>query len=58
MEKLKEKNQDINEKASTNEFAWKKMKEEIGRIKYGSVTAVIHEGKIVQIDTNTKIRLT
>lgn len=51
MEKVKEKN----EKA--NEIALEKIKEEIEKIKYGSVTAVIQDGKVVQVDTNTKIRL-
>lgn len=34
-----------------------KIREEIEKIQYGSVTVVIHDGKIVQLDTNTKIRL-
>lgn len=55
MEKVKEKNREANEKA--NAIALEKVKEEIKKIKYGSVTAVVQEGKIIQIDTNTKIRL-
>lgn len=55
MEKVKEKNSGTNEKA--NLIALEKVAEEIKKIKYGSVTAVVQEGKIVQIDTNTKIRL-
>lgn len=55
MEKLKEKKQEVNEKA--NAFALEKVAEEIRKINYGSVTVVIQEGKIVQIDTSTKIRL-
>lgn len=35
----------------------KQLKEQIGHIQYGSVTVVIHGGKVVQLDTNTKIRL-
>lgn len=52
MENVKETVQEANERA------FKKIKEEVERIKYGSVTAVIQEGRIIQIDTNTKIRLT
>lgn len=33
------------------------IKEEIEKIQFGSVTIVVHEGKIVQIDTSTKKRL-
>lgn len=33
------------------------IKEQIEKIQYGSVTIVIHEGKIVQLDTNAKVRL-
>lgn len=51
MENAKETIQEANEKA------FKKMKEEVERIRYGSVTAVIQEGRIVQLDTSTKIRL-
>lgn len=55
MEKINERSRNAYEKA--NAEALRKMKEEIEKINYGSVTAVIHEGKIVQIDTSTKIRL-
>lgn len=34
-----------------------RLQEEIEKIQFGSVTVVIHEGKIVQLDTNQKIRL-
>lgn len=51
MENAKKNNLEANEKA------FEKMKEEIEKINYGSVTAVIHEGKIVQLDTNIKMRL-
>lgn len=51
MENAKEPVQEANEKA------FLKMKEEIEKIAYGSVTAVIHEGRIVQLDINAKIRL-
>lgn len=55
MEKRKEKNREANEKA--NAIALERVKEEIKKIEYGSVTAVVQEGKIIQIDTNTKTRL-
>lgn len=53
MENVKEKDRGSNE----NTTAFEKMKKEIENIKYGSVTAVIQEGKIVQLDTTAKIRL-
>jgi hypothetical protein len=34
-----------------------KIQAEVDKIQFGSVTLVVHEGKIVQIDTNNKIRL-
>lgn len=44
-------------KHKVEESVWKELREQIEKIQYGSVTVVIHEGKIVQLDTNTKIRL-
>ena len=44
-------------KSEMNERALKRIREEIEKIQYGSVTAVIQEGKIVQLDTNIKTRL-
>lgn len=35
----------------------RQLRERIEHIQYGSVTVVIHGGKVVQLDTNTKIRL-
>lgn len=51
MENVKEK------KSEANEKAFQKLREEVEKIEYGSVTAVIHDGKIVQLDTNKKTRL-
>jgi hypothetical protein len=34
-----------------------KIQNEVEKIQFGSVTLVVHEGKVVQIDTNYKIRL-
>lgn len=44
-------------KTSVDEQMLQKIRTEIERIQYGSVTVVIHDGKIVQLDTNTKTRL-
>lgn len=35
----------------------KQVEEQIKKIQYGSVTIVVHEGKVVQLDTNEKIRV-
>lgn len=35
----------------------RKLKEQIEQIQYGSVTVEVHAGKVVQLETNTKIRL-
>lgn len=45
------------EKRKMDEKVLEQIKEKIESIQYGSVTAVVHEGKIVQLDTNVKIRL-
>lgn len=45
-------------KTEISEEVLEKLKEQIGKIQYGSITLVIHEGKIVQLDTAEKIRLT
>lgn len=44
-------------KCGVNELVMKQIKEQIEKIQYGSVTVVVHGGKIVQVDTNAKIRL-
>ena len=51
MEKANEKKQE------TYAAALEKIEEEIKQIEYGSVTAVIQDGKVIQIDTNKKTRL-
>ena len=33
------------------------LEDQINKVQFGSVTAVIHDGKVVQIDTSNKIRL-
>lgn len=35
---------------------WEIIKEKVNEIQYGSVTITIHNGKIVQVDQNAKIR--
>ncbi len=35
---------------------WEQIREKIENVKYGSVMIQIHDGKIVQVETNTKIR--
>lgn len=44
-------------KTKVDEQTLLKIREEIEKIQYGSVTVVIHDGRIVQLDTSTKIRL-
>lgn len=44
-------------KHGVDELVMKQIKEQLEKIQYGSVTVVVHEGKIVQLDTNAKIRL-
>lgn len=47
-----------NRRCEVNEKQLKIIKDEIEKIQYGTVTVVVHEGKIVQVDTSTKLRLT
>ena len=35
----------------------KQIEEQINKVQFGSVTAVIHDGRVVQLDTSNKIRL-
>lgn len=35
----------------------KELEEQLEKIRYGSITLVIQDGKVVQIDTSTKTRL-
>lgn len=47
-----------NRRCEVSEKQLKIIKDEIEKIQYGTVTVVVHEGKIVQVDTSTKLRLT
>lgn len=46
-----------NRRCEVSEKQLKIIKEEIEKIQFGAVTIVVHEGKIVQVDTSTKLRL-
>lgn len=46
-----------NKGCQVSSITLQQIKEEIEKIQFGSVTIVVHEGKIVQIDTSTKKRL-
>ena len=35
---------------------WNDIRKKTRDIKYGSITITLHDGKIVQVDTNTKTR--
>ena len=41
---------------NTNKDCWEKIKELISGLKYGSVIITVHDGKITQVETSTKIR--
>lgn len=38
------------------EECWKKIKEQVSSLKYGNVIITVHDGKITQVETSTKIR--
>lgn len=46
-----------NVKCEVDEQTLQLLKEQIEKIAYGTVTVVIHEGKIVQIEISEKVRL-
>lgn len=46
----------MEKKSNAQEGILKQIEEQMKKIQYGSVTAVIHGGKVVQLDTNEKIR--
>ncbi|MBR1865668.1 MAG: YezD family protein [Lachnospiraceae bacterium] len=48
---------DTKKPAKLNAELIRQLEEQINKIQYGSVTAVIHDGRVVQIDTSSKIRL-
>ena len=35
---------------------WQRIKEQVNKVEYGNVNITIHDGKIVQVETSTKIR--
>ena len=40
----------------TDERAWVKIKDQAKDIKFGSVIITVQDGKIVQVETSTKVR--
>jgi hypothetical protein len=40
------------------EKTWRELNAILGSIKYGSVTLIVQDGKVIQIEKNEKIRLT
>lgn len=46
-----------NNRPEISEIVLNRIKEQIEKIEYGSVTVVVHDGRVVQLDTSTKIRL-
>ncbi len=38
------------------EEVWTKIKEQVNSLKYGNVNIVIHDGRITQVETSSKIR--
>lgn len=47
----------IKQTVKVDDETLRQLKEQIEHIQYGSVTVVVHAGKVVQLETNTKIRL-
>ena len=40
----------------TENGIWADIRKKTGEVKYGSVTITLHDGRIVQVETNTKTR--
>ncbi len=40
----------------TENEIWADIRKKTGEVKYGSVTITLHDGRIVQVETNTKTR--
>ncbi|WP_081846598.1 YezD family protein [Butyrivibrio sp. AE3004] len=40
----------------TPEEVWKKIQKQVESLKYGTVTITVHDGKITQIETSSKLR--
>ncbi|MCR4756187.1 MAG: YezD family protein [Butyrivibrio sp.] len=38
------------------EEIWEKIKEQVTGLKYGNVNIIIHDGRITQVETSSKIR--
>lgn len=45
-----------NENDGNENDVWKDIKEKADNLKYGSINITLHDGKIVQVETSTKIR--
>lgn len=41
---------------NNKEDCWNKIKELVSSLKFGSVIITVHDGKITQVETSTKIR--
>lgn len=38
------------------EKTWEVIKKQVGELKYGTVSITVHDGKITQVETSSKIR--
>ena len=43
-------------KVLLKEEIWEKIKEQVTGLRYGNVNIVIHDGRITQVETSSKIR--
>lgn len=47
----------MEKRVEVNDNVLNQIKKQLEKIQYGSVTIVIHAGKVVQLDTSEKIKL-
>ena len=46
----------INKKKHDEEKIWQIIKEQVDELKYGTVIVTVHDGKITQVETSSKLR--
>ena len=46
----------INKKKHDEEKIWQIIREQVDELKYGTVIVTVHDGKITQVETSSKLR--
>ncbi len=46
----------VGEEKEVSKEVWDKIKKQVESLKFGTVTITVHDGRITQVETNSKLR--